>query len=35
MHRRNFLSSGLALGSALSLPDFVRGESQGKAEKAE
>ena len=34
MHRRNFLSSGLALGSALSLPDSVPGEPQGKTEKA-
>ena len=35
MHRRNFLSSGLALGSALSLPDSVPGEPQGKTEKAD
>ena len=35
MHRRNFLSSGLALGIALSLPDSVPGEPQGKTEKAD
>ena len=35
MHHRNFLSSGLALGIALTLPDSVPGEPQGKTEKAE
>jgi hypothetical protein len=35
MHRRNFLSSGLALGSAVSLCDFVRGDPHDGTEKAD
>jgi predicted TIM-barrel fold metal-dependent hydrolase len=35
MHRRNFLSSGLALGSSLSLPAAVHGEPRGKTEKSD
>ena len=35
MHRRSFLSSGLALGSALALPDSVQGEPEGKTEQAD
>ncbi len=35
MHRRNLLSSGLALGCALSLPDPLRGQPQGRTEGAD
>jgi hypothetical protein len=35
MHRRSFLSSGLALGSAVPLSDSVRGEPHGNTEKAD
>jgi len=35
MHRRSFLSSGLALGSALSLTGSVPGEAQAKTENAD
>ncbi len=35
MHRRNFLSSSVALGSALFLPGSIQGEPQGKTDKAD
>jgi len=35
MHRRNFLSSGLALGSSLSLADSAAGEPQGNTAKTD
>jgi hypothetical protein len=35
MLRRNFLSSGLVLASALSLADTAQGDSQGKTETAD
>jgi predicted TIM-barrel fold metal-dependent hydrolase len=35
MHRRDLLSSGLAVGSVLYLPNSVRGEPAAKAEKAD
>jgi len=35
MHRRNFLSSGLAVGSAAFLLDSVQAQSQGKTEKTD
>ena len=35
MHRRNFLSSSLALGSALPLARSLLAEPQGKTEKAD
>jgi predicted TIM-barrel fold metal-dependent hydrolase len=35
MHRRHFLSSGLALGASLSLPDPVLGEPPAEKEEAD
>lgn len=35
MHRRSFLSSVLALGSAVTLPDAVRGQPHDATEKAD